>query len=93
VLLCLQVKGKDLDYYALLGLQNERFLATEAQLRTGGLLGQQQQQLAVTASNANTGSSGNSETQDSTCSIVSESGAWWAARRGADTHQASGRWG
>jgi hypothetical protein len=43
VLLPLQVKGKDLDYYALLGLQNERFLATEAQLRTGVLFCHQRQ--------------------------------------------------
>ncbi|KAF6264387.1 DnaJ-domain-containing protein [Scenedesmus sp. NREL 46B-D3] len=28
-----QTKGKDTDYYALLGLQHERFMATEAQLK------------------------------------------------------------
>jgi hypothetical protein len=29
------VKEKDTDYYALLGLQHERFMATEAQLKQG----------------------------------------------------------
>jgi hypothetical protein len=35
VLLCPQVKGKELDYYGLLGLQHERWMATEAQLKQG----------------------------------------------------------
>jgi hypothetical protein len=34
-LLLLQVKSKEVDYYALLGLQHERFMATEAQLKQG----------------------------------------------------------
>ncbi len=33
---CFQVKSKELDYYALLGLQHERWMATEAQLKQGG---------------------------------------------------------
>jgi hypothetical protein len=36
------VKEKDTDYYALLGLQHERFMATEAQLKQG-----EQQQAAA----------------------------------------------
>jgi hypothetical protein len=35
LLLLPQVKSKDTDYYALLGLQHERFMATEAQLKQG----------------------------------------------------------